>query len=68
MRTSQKVKGGILHNLCDTTFYMKMNELHDIHICISVPLMIFFSFIYDRAYRDHIYRKDRLCVMLFIVI
>ena len=27
-----------MRNLCDTIFYMEMNVLQDIHICISAPL------------------------------
>ena len=37
---SQKVKGVIMCNLCDTIFYMKMKILQDFHICISVPLKV----------------------------
>ena len=35
---SQKVKGAVMCNMCDTVFYMKMNVLQNFHICISVPL------------------------------
>ena len=38
-RISQKVKGVILRNLCDTIFCMRTNVLQDFHICISVPLI-----------------------------
>ena len=38
MHISQKLKGVIMHNLCDTIFYMKMNVLQDFHICIGLTL------------------------------
>ena len=36
---SQRVKGVIMCNLCDTIFYTKMNIWQEFHICISVPLI-----------------------------
>ena len=35
---SQRVKGVIMRNLCETVFYIKTNVLQNFHICISVPL------------------------------
>ena len=33
---SQRVKGVIMRNLCDTVFYMKTNELQKIFISVSL--------------------------------
>ena len=35
---SQRVKGVIMRNLCDTVFYIKTNVLQNFCFCISVPL------------------------------
>ena len=38
MRISQKLKGAIMCNMCDTVFSMRTNVLQNFDICISVPL------------------------------
>ena len=39
-----------------------------INLDLHPSVWLFFSFIYDRAYRDHIYWYDCLCVVLLIII
>ena len=57
MYISQRVKGVITRNLCDSVFHIKMNVLQNFHICIGVPLKYFFYFI---KHAEHLIKKKIL--------
>ena len=47
-------------NTCDTIFYMETNVLQDIHICISVPLIVLFWLQFGQIIPEHFtYCVDR---------